>query len=341
MARCEQTGLERLAAAAAWSAKLRNLGQETCAEFEAWLAQDVHNLDAWTQVQGPLEHIDQNATAPEAMAARQAALQFASRSRKPVVLNHRRGALAGAAIGAATLVAICLWAAVRPTTYQTNLGERRLLTLADGSLVTLDSNSRLEVRLDRRARKLKLVRGQARFAVAHDTARPFSVRARDQIVVATGTDFNIDMLGPKILVTLIEGRVTVLQAPTSGISMIPRARPVVVAKLNAGQQLASTSTISFTHAAVAAQVQPASVDRAVAWETGQLVFADERLGAVVERISRYSPEPVLVEGPCADMRLSGVFNAGDVETFVDAVQRALPVRATRTSEGILLRTRPQ
>nr|WP_232793205.1 FecR domain-containing protein [Caulobacter hibisci] len=278
------------------------------------------------------------------MAAREAALQFARRSHKPARPWRSSRGLTAAIIVVAVITAagVAGWTVGRPATYETALGERRVLTLADGSRVALDSDTRLEVRLKRHARNLELVRGQARFDVAHVSARPFSVRARDQVVVATGTNFNVDLLGPKVLVTLIEGRVTILKnAPASKLPFNPRPPPIVIAKLTAGQQLAAVAEAPGAAAApapAAAHIEPASVDRAVAWETGQLVFADEPLGAVAQRVGRYSPEPIFVEGPSADLRLSGVFNAGDVETFIDAVQRTLPVRATRTPAGIVLRS---
>src|SRR3546814_3966246 len=76
--------------------------------------------------------------------------------------------------------------------YRTVLGERRVVTLADGSTVSLDAASEVRVAYSERARELALVRGQARFDVAHDPRRPFAVQARDQRVVATGTAFNVD-----------------------------------------------------------------------------------------------------------------------------------------------------
>src|SRR3546814_3917007 len=106
--------------------------------------------------------------------------------------------------------------------YRTVLGERRVVTLADGSTVSLDAASEVRVAYSERARELALVRGQARFDVAHDPRRPFAVQARDQRVVATGTAFNVDLFGPQVLITLIEGHVQVLEATSSRAA--PKAR---------------------------------------------------------------------------------------------------------------------
>src|SRR3546814_3333806 len=103
------------------------------------------------------------------------------------------------------------WNAQRGDVYRAVAGERRLITLEDGSKISLDARSEVRVRYSKDARRLELLGGQARFDVAHDSRRPFSVRARDQLVIATGTAFNIDMVGSTVLVTLIEGRVEVLE----------------------------------------------------------------------------------------------------------------------------------
>src|SRR3546814_11650488 len=89
--------------------------------------------------------------------------------------------------------------------YRTVLGERRVVTLADGSTVSLDAASEVRVAYSERARELALVRGQARFDVATDPHRPSAVQAHDQRVVVTGTALHINLFGPQFLSTPSEG----------------------------------------------------------------------------------------------------------------------------------------
>jgi transmembrane sensor len=320
----------RLAAAAAWRVRLEEAGVSSSVEFESWLAEHPGHVDAWRDVQATWAVLGDMATAPELLAARSEALDRARRTqrRRGVVANLRPTALWGrrAAAAAAALVLMGAlgaggaWVALRPATYATAAGERRVVTLADGSKVALDSNSLIRVRLLRHARRLDLERGQARFDVAHDVTRPFSVHARDQTIVATGTAFNVDLLGKRVVVTLIEGRVSVLPDAAAD-------RPAEI-RLEAGQQLAAGAALP------APQVARVSLEQATAWENGQLVFDDEPLASVVERVSRYSKTPVRVaSGEVGALRMSGVFNAGDVATFVDTVTRYLPVEARRTDDG--------
>uniref|UniRef100_UPI002FC75D0E FecR family protein n=1 Tax=Phenylobacterium sp. TaxID=1871053 RepID=UPI002FC75D0E len=236
-------------------------------------------------------------------------------------------AAGGAVAVAAGLAVAVLWAADHPDVYQTRLGERRVVTLEDGSRVALDSATRLTVRLTRQARTLDLVAGQARFDVAKDVTRPFSVQAGRQTVVATGTSFSIDRLGDRVLVTLIEGRVTVIGAPPRRGT---RPAPSASVELKAGERLVAADQAG----AAPPIVEKVGLDKATAWENGQLIFEDEPLSAVAERVSRYTESPVVVkDAGVGALRISGVFTAGDLATFVDTVTQYLPVRAEKGSDG--------
>jgi transmembrane sensor len=322
----DREALRRLTEAAAWRVRLTEDGIDTSEAFEAWLA-DPLNEAAWDQVQGPWREVGEKATSPELMAARAGALARARRQgrmRWTSTLGGRVAAGLAALFIATGGYGGWRWLDAQPDVYRTTLGERRVVPLPDGSRVSLDSGSKVRIRYTKDARKLELVAGQARFDVAKDVRRPFSVAAGDQTVVATGTAFNVDLLGRKVLVTLIEGQVVVLREPQPERSRrAPEASPII---LKAGQQLVSAST-------AAPVVRSVSLERATAWETGQLTFADEPLAAVAERVSRYAEEPITVAPDAASLRVSGVFKAGDVASFVDMVTSYLPVDARKAPDG--------
>jgi transmembrane sensor len=312
----------RLAEAAAWRVRLTELGVESTDAFDAWLMADPKAADAWRHVQMMWDHFDDHAAAPELMAARREALGHASRG------GSQRGPwsvriAAAAAAAVVILTAGAVWVLTGPQIYQTALGERRTVTLVDGSRITLDSASKVEVRYSGDARKIVLARGEARFDVAHDVQRPFSVRARDRIVIATGTAFDVDVAAPAVRVTLIEGHVVVLQSKAP-----KQSQPSVQAvSMQAGQQYVAAPD-------AVPQVTDISIERATAWESGRIVVDNEPLYEVVERINRYAARPVTVsDAAVSQLRLSGVFTAGDVETFVDTVTHYLPVDAVTDSDG--------
>lgn len=328
----EQT--RRLEEAAAWRLRLaRDPAAEFSADYAAWHG-EAANQEALAAIDKGWSAIGQVSTAPEMLAMRQQAL---ARLRRAGGRPARR--FPWARIAAAFLVTALLGAGLyrvvllQPDSYRTGIGERRVVGLSDGSQISMDSDTRIEVDYSQTARTLTLDRGRARFDVAHDTSRPFTVTAGSETVVAVGTSFDVEKLGSTVLVTLIQGQVVVKDGQgRSSTRTAAKPRPSV--SLNAGQQLVSGA------AAAPPTVSTADLQVTGAWEAGHLVFRDEPLSAVVARVNRYTEHPVTIDPSIAAIRISGVFNAGDVGSFVSALTAYVPVQATTTaSGGILLQPR--
>lgn len=308
----------RLEEAVAWRLRLAENDGRPSLEFEFWLRQ-AGNQAAWDQVCHRWDAFDRLADMPDMVAARQTALADATRAGKRLTLRRLARPLQALA---AVLLLACLaggtaWWLNSPDDYQTGAGERRVVTLEDGSRLSLDSNSEVTVKYARRQRLLHLLHGQARFDVAHDRSRPFSVIAGNQRVIATGTAFNIDMAGPRVLVTLIEGHVVVLNEEGGGARNLFWPGRI---ELKAGQQL-------DTAAGVRPRILQASIPRVTAWTAGQLIFDNEPLASVVERVNRYSDTQITVDPAIGGLKISGVFDTGDAQGFVNIVTRYLRVRA--------------
>lgn len=312
----------RLAEAAAWRVRLAEADASTSLEFDIWL-RDGANRQAWDQVSRSWDYFDQVAHAPEMIAARQAALGDAKRAGRPLAmprLIRPLMALAAAVLVIALAGSGGYWWLNRPDDYRTAMGERRVITLADGSKLSLDADSEVTVHYGKHERSLHLLAGQARFDVAHDKSRPFTVVAGNQKVIATGTAFNIDMAGPRVLVTLIEGHVVVLDENGAAQGIASPDWPKRI-ELKAGQQLSAGP-------AVPPEISQANLKQVTAWTIGQLMFDDEPLSSVVDRINRYSGTHIVISDPrVGAMKISGVFNAGDAAGFVEIVSHYLPVRA--------------
>lgn len=323
----------RLAEAAQWRIRLAEDDERTPVEFEHWLT-DPENRAAWQQVWHSWEILGDLAQAPAMLGARDAAIADAERARKSLAGPARTRRWAGLA-AAMVLIGLAGYGSYvwlnKPDDYSTAVGERRVITLADGSKLSLDTDSEVTVRYRPHERALHLLKGQARFDVAHDKTRPFYVVAGSQKVIATGTAFNIDMANQKVLVTLIEGRVVVVDASTDTSMGVGAGRTV----LKSGQQLAWGS-------GGRPEVSRANIARATAWTSGQIVFDDEPLTSVADRVNRYGgPQVVILDPAVGAMKISGVLNAGDTLGFVEIVTHYLPVQAS--SEGpntIALRGQP-
>jgi transmembrane sensor len=103
--------------------------------------------------------------------------------------------------------------------------------------------------------------------------------------------------------------------------------------LTPGRELVASLDTSSTATVLAAD--PA---KSLAWETGQLSFDDEPLGLAIEQVNRYSKNKlVIADRRIADMRISGLFTAGDTQAFLDGVSSLSPIVATRHGSDIILR----
>lgn len=224
---------------------------------------------------------------------------------------------------AAVVIGVTMWSA-RPLSYETGLGERRVVVLADGSKVTLDTESSITVNLSARRRAVELASGQAFFEVEGDPSRPFVVRAGATDVTAVGTRFDVRRAGDGAQVTLVEGKVDVLDRAGSS----PRW------SLAPGQQIVTASPTPA--------VRSVDVASETSWTDGRLIFAGDTVEAAVAEVNRYSQTKVLLEAPAiARISVSGTFNTGDVDGFVSALTELYPVVAQRTPSGqIVIRDAP-
>lgn len=316
---------ERLARATEWFVRVRADDAQDAdrASLKQWLEEHPDNAKAYREASAAWDVVGEYASAPELMVGRRDALEDARRAgqkRESLWSRWRPGYGVAASIVGALLVSFLLWqGSVRSgDVYETGVGDRRMLTLSDGSTVNLDARSRLRVSFRNDVRHIDLEAGQASFEVAKDPARPFRVRAGEHTVIALGTEFNVEIVRETLLVTLLEGRVAVVDdtATTSAA-----AQPAEL--LIAGQQLVATRR---ERPRVRNDID---LGRATAWQDGKLFFNDEPLATAAERMNRYGHLQILVDPAVEHIGISGVFKAGDTSAFMDAVTTYFPVRAER------------
>jgi RNA polymerase sigma factor (sigma-70 family) len=250
----------------------------------------------------------------------------------PHGLSRRRGL--GALLGAAGVMvgapmAWRLWQEQVPQWQQAFASPVGLIArhaLPDGSELTLDARSAVEVAYYRGRRQVRLLRGGAFFAVAHDAARPFSVRAGATMVTVLGTRFVVDLEGEDaspaaaVSVCVESGRVRVEH------DLIPHARELV-----AGESLnlrPDGSVERHDAASGAAGVAP--------WREGWLSFSRTTLLRACERISRYRAQPVRVQADAASLPVSGEVRIARADEWVRLLPGALPVRVDTEADGALL-----
>jgi len=321
-------------AAAEWFARMRGPDAERHrAEFDPWYRADSAHAAAYDRMglrwdQGGLVGHTPSGQArqglPEATARRfpLRALALAASVAAILILGavllSARGTLPGGDPGAQIAAS---------DTLQTPRGDIRRVTLADGSVITLDSDSRIAIAFTPGERRLRLIAGRARFEVAHDTGRPFIVAAGGGEVVATGTQFDVSLIGGRPRVRLIEGSVEV-RRPKSGAAGDAAPPPVL---LKPGQ-MALVDTPAPPEAA------PAAGER---WVSGTLSFENASLESVLAEANRYTARQVRLGDPSLDrLRFTGGFRAGDPDQLTQALASGFALRVRSDPEGDLVLVRP-
>jgi transmembrane sensor len=199
--------------------------------------------------------------------------------------------------------------------FRTALGEQRSVLLADGSRVTLNTASTIEVDLLKGRRDVRLVHGEALFEVAHDPARPFVVRAGNALLSDVGTQFNVDMRSNGTTVTVVEGRVAVDSGSPreSAGAQAAHSGPGTLEALI----LEAKDRVVITPAGPGAPQHGVNVAPTVAWTQRQLMFERRPLSEVAEEFNRYNRDRIDIgSAELGRQEVTGVFEANDPASFV-------------------------
>jgi len=334
------------AEAAAWVARLHgpNRTREVEAGLRRWLAEDPEHAAAFELL---TETWDKSAR-----LRRRPIEQVASWERPGFRISFSRAAFATAAIFIVAVIVTFLYFHTDAVT--TGIGELRVITLDDGTRVHLNTATQARFRYDKQFRRVSLERGEALFEVAKRPGWPFIVSAGGREITALGTEFVVRHTDHGIEVTLVEGKVTVSPAVTTGVRPEQSAGPEEasrpasqqVAELAQTRQslqtdvfmLAPGERLTFTGAAPAKIDRPV-LERVTAWQRGEVALDNTLLRDAVTEMNRYSREQIVIEDPAlAAIRVSGIFQAGDSANFVQAVARTYHMRVLHQPGAIVLGT---
>ena len=271
------------------------------AGMEQWCAVDEANAKAYRKAERVWQLSAQLAPTTAAQWPEQPVL--APVVALPVRLNRRRHWLSGA-------IAACLMIALAPSLslrmqadFRTAAGETRDVSLADGSVVQLDSDSAIAVEYAADRRDVRLLRGQAFFKVSPDKSKPFHVRAQALEVTVTGTAFNVDVGAGQMRVAVQEGSVKVDDW---------RAAKPLAAQLRPGDRLDYHDGQAHLDKFAPAQ--------AAAWRNGQVIADDTPISEVVAELQRYSPGLVVLRNDeLGRKRVTGVYDLRKPQAALRAV----------------------
>jgi transmembrane sensor len=323
--------------AARWFGRVRaGLNERDQAAFAAWLEAYPANRGAYEDVTRAWDFLGAASSEPAIVAMRSEALSVTPRRRPSLTVLSAAAALVLTLMSTAGFYAFRLMhpsgqsrvAAAVSTILQTAVGERSAATMGDGSVITLNTNSKVRITLDERSRNVTLLAGQAFFQVAKDKSRPFTVTAGDRQVIALGTQFDVRVQSQGIRVALLEGWVTVRPVPSSTAGG-KGGSPVI---LNPGQLLFADKHTGR------ATIQSSDVAGLLSWREGRVRFEETPLADAVAEMHRYTATPIRITDPrIAGLRISGAFRVGQSGSFVSSITAVFPVRATSTPSGVELR----
>jgi transmembrane sensor len=230
--------------------------------------------------------------------------------------------------------------------YATTFGEQRSITLTDGSVIDVNSHSKIRVRYSARERNIDLLEGQALFHVAKNPARPFLVSSTTTQVRAVGTEFDVYQKQGGTVVSVVEGRVAVRlrsEAAGSETTDLPQVTAAhhdeSVARNSEGRGsapifLAAGEQVLVTTTAMQKADHP-NIAIATSWTQRQLEFESASLSDVAEEFNRYNERQLVIEDPTLyDFHISGVFSSSDPASLVRFLRERPGVRVTETASEI-------
>jgi transmembrane sensor len=293
--------------AAEWAAKreLRTLSAQEQAAFEAWLAADIRHLGAYGRAEAVLSRLERlNTVILERDTDAQAATTGWNRRRLLLTGGIAAGVVVGVGIPE-------IHDSGLPEIFSTEIGQMREVVLSDGSVVSLNTDSRIVVRFTTHVRAIDLVRGEALFDVAKNKHRPFIVAAGETRVRAVGTSFMVSRLPARPVQVLVREGVVELQRADA-----PEAPPV--------RASANIRATAAPGAPIATMTMPQEkLVRDLAWQHGSIALDNQTLSDAAGEFARYSEVRVIVDPAISGKTVTGLFASNDPVGFAKAAASVL------------------
>ncbi|WP_020483103.1 FecR family protein [Methylomonas sp. MK1] len=303
--------------AATWFVELQS---EYCNDkrrqaFAQWLLQNPAHQQAYDDIASLWGNLDK-------LKTREVAGLSAARSARPRIWRNGK-TLTGSLLLAAILSGAWLDHSAPSMAYQTGIGERQAVLLADGSQLQLNTDTQLRVRLSWWRREIELQQGEAMFNVAHQAWRPFNVHTGNLQIKDIGTVFNVRHDARGTAVSVLEGEVA-LHAGRSWF----------------GENLPAGFSRKIDQNGHWEKSEKTNPEQVAAWLNGQLLFDHTPLTEVAAELERYHAVRFAFADPAlAKQTLSGSFNSTDLKPFLQALEKILPIRVQRQKQTIVLYSR--
>ena len=312
-------------------------------EFAEWVARSPERVEAYLRVarlhqalgSGDVRWPTTSAEEliREAKASNGEVRQLPYRVRGQINQSRRPRVWLQVAAGLLLAFASTWYVLSRPQQFQTKLGEQRSVMLADGSRITLNTASKVEVDLHKGSRRIRLVEGEALFEVAHEPNRPFDVRVGDVTLRAVGTQFDVDLRLRSTTVTVVEGRVAV-DAGGGGRGGAGAAAGAEVVSGAGAQVLEAGDRLVIRGSVAGVPQHGVNLAAALSWTQHQLVFEKRPVGEVAEEFNRYNRRHITINDAGLRMQeVTGMFQSNDPDSFVSFLSGIPGVRVSDDGQG--------
>ena len=308
--------------AADWAARrCVGLASDEQSALDGWLAADSRHVGAYAKAEAVLAELDRaGAAGPEALRIGSVSPADSGIKRRTMLVGSVAAGLVAAAGGAVWISRL-----LGQESYSTNIGETKEVVLSDGSIVTLNTNSRVQVDYDKARRQIRLVQGEALFDVAKNKKRPFIVVAGDTQVRAVGTSFTVRLLPQQPVQVLVREGVVEIKRP-----QVPQAPPVRLA--------ANTMAVAPPEAPISTEpVAAPQITRTLAWREGRIAFDNETLANAAREFSRYSDVQIHVPAALENQTITGLFVSNDPVGFARAAAISLNLHVEVSNQEVWLR----
>ncbi|GBL04348.1 FecR family protein [Glaciecola sp. KUL10] len=321
--------------ASLWVAKLdRELSEQETQQLQAWLDSSTVNKATFlevVQVWDKLESLSKLGLLFETQA------QTSFWQRNKILAS-------AASVAFAALISLSVYLLSSPIQeikyqreYATQIGEYSNFTLQDNTQLYLNTNSLVRVTYTDKQRLLELVKGELFVDVAHDSTKPLNVIARNTVIQAVGTAFNVELKEGRVELVVTDGKVLVEQdLDFVNTPLLQREvnLPASSLSLKEGQFAHITSHLSNT---LVDSTDRKAVESHLAWQNGELIFRGEKLDAAIKEISRYTDLTfTFKEQRLKEMQIAGLFKTNDIEAFLSALQSNFDIKVIRADGRVLL-----
>ena len=228
--------------------------------------------------------------------------------------------------------------------YETRIGEQNTITLSDGSVIQLNTHSKLQVNYIDHQRNVVLISGEAHFEVAKDSSRPFAVKAGEGMVRAVGTAFSVRLNQQAVKVIVNEGKV----ALASNLTLQPNPDTNTNTTMQIAQQqvdrgyLVQGQSVEFEPQAdtdIASKIQQLKdreIEQQLSWRKGLLLFTGQSLREVVAEVNRYTTVTIeIVDNDVANISIGGQFRVGETEAMLKVLETSFNIDVRRKGKNTI------